>query len=128
MTLHVSPLQAQHGHGLIKHLIDDAAAPGTWTVVEPMVGIVGVSLPLMTPIFRKIKAVSTHKSSEGSSERGWYHTRLGSSQRKAEIPLANHEEWTDTDTTLQANHSSVNRAKPQDPIAQCHDTDLKSVV
>jgi hypothetical protein len=128
MTLHVSSLQAQRWHGLIKYIIDDGVAPGTWTVVEPMVGIVGVSLPLMTPIFRKIKEVSTQKSSEGSIEGGWYHTRLGSGQRKADIPLANHEEWTDHDPTFPANPSFVTGTELQDPVTQCRDTDPKSVV
>lgn len=94
-----------------------------------MVGIVGVSLPLMSPIFRKIKEVSTQKSSQDSIETGWYHTRLGSGQRKADIPLSNHEDWTDPDPKSPANRSFVaGSTEPRDPITQCPDTDIKSVV
>ena len=126
MTLHVSPLQAQRWHVLMKHIIDDGVAPGTWTVVEPMVGIVGVSLPLMTPLFRKIKGESTQTSSEDGIEGGWYHARLGSGHKKPDVPLANHDEWTDHDLTLPANRSFVTGTGLQDPITQCRDTGFKS--
>ncbi|ERF74577.1 hypothetical protein EPUS_00707 [Endocarpon pusillum Z07020] len=104
----------------------DGVVPGIWTVVEPMVGIVGVSLPLMTPLFRKIKGGSTQRSSEGGIEGGWYRARLGSGQRTANVPLANYDDWIDYDPTLPANRSLMIGTELQDPIPQCHFTGFKS--
>jgi hypothetical protein len=54
---------------------------GHWTVVEVSLGIVGACLPLMTPLFRKLKEVSIKGKSGGSGSGGdggatWNHTRL----------------------------------------------------
>lgn len=99
MIFHVSLLQARRWHGLMKYIIDDGVVAGIWTVVEPMVGIVGVSLPLMTPLFRKIKGGLIQRPSDGGIEGGWYRARLGSGPRTAIVLLANYDEWADYDPT-----------------------------
>lgn len=126
MIFHVSLLQAQRWHGLMRYIVDEGVVPGIWTVVEPMVGIVGISLPLMTPLFRKIKRGSTQRSSEGGIKGDWYRARLGSGPRTAIVSLANYDEWTDYDPTLPANRSFLTGTELQDPIPPCHVTGFKS--
>lgn len=68
---------------------DDTVNIGIWSAVEPNLGIVGACLPLMAPIFRKVKEMSTKKSYGGSNESGWNHARLEENQKGP-----THEEWT----------------------------------
>ncbi len=97
--------------------IGDAVDLGIWSGVEPNIGILGACMPLMGPIFRKVKALSTKKSSHGgSSAKTWPHSRLNEHEAKMstlqhcskgppeshppaypisdDIPLSGHREWT----------------------------------
>jgi hypothetical protein len=95
-------------------LIDEAVDLGIFTAVEPNIGIVGACLPLMAPIFRKVRKFSTKKSHGDSSDKTWPHTRLQEYQTEAPqqhcptssnvpqaaytksdgLPFTSHREWT----------------------------------
>jgi hypothetical protein len=64
-------------------LIDEAVDLAIFSAVEPNIGIVGACLPLMAPIFRKVREISTKKSHGDSSDDTWPHTRLQEDQTPA---------------------------------------------
>lgn len=74
-------------------LLWDAVDIGIWSAVEPNVGVLGACLPVMTPLFKKIKEMSTKKSFGDSSDSGWNHTRLEENQAGA-IPIQPQQQWS----------------------------------
>ncbi len=56
---------------------------GIWSIVEPSLGIVSACLPLMAPLFRRIKDMTTRKSNSSSDPSGWTHNRLKNGQTAA---------------------------------------------
>ena len=56
---------------------------GIWSIVEPSLGIVSACLPLMAPLFRRIKEITARKSSGSSNPSDWTHKRLNNGQAAA---------------------------------------------
>jgi hypothetical protein len=149
-----SPHSTQHVSLLLKRSIspstdsmsDDTTDIGIWSAVEPNLGVVGACLPLMAPLFRKVKEMSTKKSSHGSSsDRSWNHTRLQEDQTRAtqqhwpkvprgsampadaksdDVPLTNHWERTeassDNGVGNSVRHDIEMQAFPKTPTDHNH--------
>ena len=91
--------------------------------MEPILGVVGACLPLMAPLFKKLREMSTKKSSGGVSGDDWTHKRLEVGHtpaskttlnkdnaaltshhetvpfgiNKEDVPLTSHKEWAESD-------------------------------
>jgi hypothetical protein len=120
-------------------LIDEAVDLAVFSAVEPNIGIVGACLPLMAPIFRKVREMSTKKSHGDSSDTTWPHSRLQEDQTAAlqqqypkgsngpqaahtksnDLPFTSHKECTnggsdhDDDLRQQAQHDIEMQTLPE---------------
>ncbi len=75
---------------------------GIWTIVEPCLGIVSACLPLMAPIFRRVKEMTTRKSNSSSDPGGWNHNRLKNGQT-----VASRQTWRKESAPTYANSDSA---------------------
>lgn len=118
-------------------MTDDTVDTCIWSAVEPNVAVVGACLPMLAPIFRRVKEISTGKNSSGSSERGWNHTRLEESHSEAKqlqwpvppkgsmglghpsygktdnVPLTSHSEWADSNLDTDREEPNENTSEIQ---------------
>lgn len=83
-----------------------------------MVGIVGASLPLMAPLFKRIKGMSTKHSTTVNGQAGWYRGRLEEGQRTADVALVTHREGTGSPPPIPKNVIFGPKVEPKGRITR----------
>jgi hypothetical protein len=109
-------------HKLID-LTDETVDPGVWSTIEPLVGIVGACLPLMTPIFRRVRdRVLISKGSGVTSDEGGRNWQVGLEKGQREASYHQQHGFTD-DLPLTVSHKEFahdgGSYRPESPIQAC---------